>query len=66
MPSFRLAEFIHFQELLLICLSQTQDFDQLCLIALNWLLEYEISQEDFRLAGGVPLLILICRRGLCF
>lgn len=36
------------------------------MIALNWLLEYDISVVDFRLAGGVPLLILLCRRGACF
>ena len=36
------------------------------MIALNWLLEYNVSHEDFRLAGGVPLLILISRRGPYF
>jgi hypothetical protein len=58
-----LAEFIHLLELLVICLSQTEDFDQLCLVTIEWLIDYDITQEDFRLAGGVPLLILVSRRG---
>jgi hypothetical protein len=38
-----LTEFIHVLELLVICLSQTEDFDQLCLVAIEWLIDYDIS-----------------------
>lgn len=66
MPSdLILKDFIHVLELLVICLSQTTDFDQLCQIGIKWLLSFPISQEDFRLAGGVPLIILMCRRKEC-
>ena len=59
---FTTTEFINIIELLLICLSQTEDFDQLCVVAIQWLIECDISQEDFRLAGGLPLMIVMGRR----
>ena len=55
---------IRFIELLVICLAQSQEYDALCLKGVRWVIEnsQSIQLVDFRLSGGVPLLILVCKR----
>jgi hypothetical protein len=57
---------IRFIELLVICFAQSTEFDQLCIKGVNWIINNSINLplNDFKLAGGAPLIILVCKRDL--